>query len=78
MQNGKISKVKKGAKPRPEYLSGNAITPGTTFMLDITVSLAFYIVSRLIAQRYKHLSFELSDGTVPVSQLFSSFYAPLL
>ncbi len=50
-----------------DTLTGVAITPGTTFMLDLTHSLTYYVCVKLSGKRYRHLKFEISDGTVMVS-----------
>ncbi|KAG2491419.1 hypothetical protein HYH03_010208 [Edaphochlamys debaryana] len=47
-----------------ETLTGVAITPGTTFMLDLSHSLAYYCCTKMAGRRFRHLLFELSDGTV--------------
>ncbi|PNH06347.1 5'-3' exoribonuclease 1 [Tetrabaena socialis] len=47
-----------------ETLTGVAITPGTTFMLDLTHSLTYYCCVKMSSRRFRHLAFELSDGTV--------------
>lgn len=49
-----------------DTLTGVAITPGTTFMLDLTHSLTYYVCVKLSGKRYRHLKFEISDGTVMV------------
>ena len=58
----------KGAA-KSEVLTGNAITPGTSFMLDITLSLTAFVCSKLATRKYQHLRFEISDGTVQVTAL---------
>eukprot|EP00798_Chlamydomonas_sp_ICE-L_P004974 gene4974-34753_t len=55
----------KGKKKVGQVLSGNAVTPGTTFMLDLTTSLMYYIGNKLASQDYCRVQFELSDGLVP-------------
>ncbi|KAG1676125.1 hypothetical protein FOA52_004965 [Chlamydomonas sp. UWO 241] len=45
-------------------LTGNALTPGTRFMLDVSTSLVSWACSRVASQRYSHLAIEVSDGTV--------------
>ncbi|GFR52277.1 hypothetical protein Agub_g14812, partial [Astrephomene gubernaculifera] len=47
-----------------ETLTGAAITPGTTFMLDLTHSLTYFCCVKMSSRRFRHLVFELSDGTV--------------
>ncbi|KXZ51587.1 hypothetical protein GPECTOR_12g550 [Gonium pectorale] len=47
-----------------ETLTGVAITPGTTFMLDLTHSLTYYCCTKMASKRFRDVVFELSDGTV--------------
>ncbi|KAL6751305.1 XRN 5'-3' exonuclease N-terminus-domain-containing protein [Haematococcus lacustris] len=60
----KPSRSKSDVKDSPE-LSSNALTPGTRFMADVTLSLAFWVYNKLTSRRFSHLMFELSDATVP-------------
>lgn len=50
-------------------LSGNSITPGTKFMLDLTLSLMSWASSRLSSHKYGHLQIEVSDATVKVCRV---------
>jgi 5'-3' exonuclease len=45
------------------------LTPGTPFMARVADSLAFYACQRLQQSNYQGVAFEISGGTVPVSQL---------
>ncbi|KAG2440154.1 hypothetical protein HXX76_004267 [Chlamydomonas incerta] len=47
-----------------ETLTGVAITPGTTFMMDLTHSLTYFCCTKMSSKRFRHVVFELSDGTV--------------
>lgn len=51
---------------REEGLSSLAITPGTTFMLDLGMSVAFFVSQKLASRKYRDVVFEVSDGTVKV------------
>eukprot|EP00955_Chlamydomonas_euryale_P095881 364965-Chlamydomonas_euryale.AAC.33 len=44
-------------------LTGNALTPGTTFMLDVSTSLKAWAAAKL--ERMRHIAIEVSDATVP-------------
>ncbi|KAF5830776.1 XRN 5'-3' exonuclease N-terminus-domain-containing protein [Dunaliella salina] len=45
-------------------ISSTALTPGTHFMADVTLSLAYWVHTKLSQHRFSHLQFELSDATV--------------
>lgn len=65
---GLVTLQKAGSKiEEGEMLSSTAITPGTIFMADLTLSLSHWVHTKLSQARYKHLSFELSDSSVMVS-----------
>ena len=51
--------------------TGNSITPGTRFMLDLSLSLMSWASSRLAANKYAHLQIEVSDATVKVCEVLT-------
>lgn len=71
-QKNSLSEERKGnggngpkpKKARQTVISSTALTPGTPFMHDVELSLTFYVCSRLLANKYRHLHMELSGPTV--------------
>jgi hypothetical protein len=63
-------KASGGAK-RSTAISSTALTPGTPFLYDTCLALAYYACNRLQAAKYRHLRFELSGATVQVRLLCS-------
>lgn len=49
-----------------EGLTSVAITPGTTFMVDLTQSITYFVCQKLASRKYRNVLFEVSDGTVKV------------
>ncbi|KAG1674232.1 hypothetical protein FOA52_013852 [Chlamydomonas sp. UWO 241] len=48
-----------------QELSGNMLTPGTMFMLDVSLSLRAWAANKLAQVRWRHLAIEVSDAGVP-------------
>jgi 5'-3' exonuclease len=57
---------KSGGGKRSTAISSTALTPGTPFLYDTCLALAYYVCNRLQAAKYKHLRFEVSGATVQV------------
>lgn len=55
-----------GSAKRSTAISSTALTPGTPFLYDTCLALAYYACNRLQAAKYRHLRFELSGATVQV------------
>ncbi|MEW5302265.1 MAG: hypothetical protein WDW36_005067 [Sanguina aurantia] len=67
-----------------EQLSGSSITPGTSFMCDLSLSLMYFVCCRVAMHRSRGVAFELSDATVMgegevkiLGRLIRHWYEPL-
>lgn len=62
----RIKESRKESTSSGSALSGVGLTPGTSFMVEVQQSLAYYIAQRVTSPRYQHLQFELSGADVKV------------